>query len=167
MKDIYELFSEAYAIVEECCGDVIGEITDLSINNRSKKRWGMCHHDYKTDTFQLQISKRILADEVPYNATLSVMVHEILHSCDGGQSHTGKWKVYAKQVMDKHPDLTITRTTPAEFFRLEPREMPKRKYAIRCTKCGKVISRARMCTVIKYPELCTHKYCGGSFERVK
>ena len=165
MIDIYELYSEGRSIVEECCGDVIGDITDISINTRSKRRWGQCHFNRSNNTFQLQISSRILADEIPYEATLSVMIHEILHACEGGQSHKGMWKVYAKKVMDKYPELTITRVTPASYFGLQSRQI-QQKYAIRCDNCGKVIHRARMSKVIKYAEYCTHRNCGGHFTRV-
>lgn len=166
MKSINDLYAEGRSIVEECCGDVIGDITDISINTRSQKRWGLCHHNLKNDTFQIQISKRILLDEVPYDATLSVMIHEILHACEGGQSHKGMWKVYAKKVMDKYPELVITRTNSSDFFGLEPRKRPERIYAVQCDTCGKVIRRARKVYVIKHPEVCIHKYCGGHFTNI-
>ena len=111
-------------------------------------------------------SKLILEDMVPDDAVMSVIVHEILHSCKHGGSHKGMWKIYATQVMRKHPELVITRTTPASTFHLENTVKSTKKYIVKCTQCGREYYKSRNIGCVKNPEKYRCK-CGGRIVRVK
>lgn len=165
MKDLKQMFAEGCKIIEDTCGDVIEDITDITINTRAQTRYGQCIH-HSDGTHSINIAKRILDDNVPYNATMSVIVHEILHACHGGRGHKTQWKKYASAVMRAHPELTVTRTTSCKLFGFEPRKRPERKYSVQCERCGRTISRARQVGIIKNPENYTHRYCGGHFARI-
>lgn len=168
MKDIEKMFDEGLAIVRECCGaDALeGRIyRPISISN-SRSRWGCCNTSADRKRHRITISGLILADEVPNDAVMSVIVHEILHSCKNGGSHKGMWKIYAVQVMRKHPELKITRTTPASMFHLEDTVNRAKKYVVKCTECGREFHRARISGCIKNPERYRCK-CGGKIIRIK
>ena len=151
MRDIQLLLKDGQKIVSECIGtDKMYEIVNLKINTRARSRWGQCKTISKGKC-EIEISSKILDDNVPYNAVLSTMVHELLHACKGGHGHRGKWKEYANKVNSSHPELSITRCTSASFFGLknEPRQLPKQIYVIKCTSCGNRFTRQKMSKAIK------------------
>ena len=94
MKNLMNMYYEAQNIIEECCGDVVKVINEVKVNNRAKSRWGLCRYD-GYGGYTVEISKRILADNVPYNATMSTIVHELLHATDA-TGHGRKWQMYAR-----------------------------------------------------------------------
>ena len=175
MKDLNALYKEGRQIVAECIGeDKILDIDDVSVNYRAKTRWGQCKYNRKTGKRSINISHRILADSVPHDAVLSTVVHEILHACKDGHSHTGAWKRYAAKVMKEHPELSITRTTDYTFFGLEEpintsdnsSRSVSGKYVIVCERCGYKHYSSRMSRSIQHPEYYRHKGCGGRFKHV-
>jgi predicted SprT family Zn-dependent metalloprotease len=168
MKELNEIYKKGRAIVEECCGPVIGNIFVVKTNSRAMARWGRCDYHRGYNTYSIQISKRILADEVPYEAVLSTMIHEILHTCQGAEGHGAVWQQYARQVMRKHPELKITRTTPASAFGLgEEQAEFRQKYAIKCEKCGMTHYSSKLSRSIQHPERYRCGHCGGKMVRAK
>lgn len=167
MTDVYELVYEAKKIVEECCGDVIGNIVEVKINHRAKSFWGRCHTDRATKTYKLEFSDRILKDGLKQDQVLSTAVHEVLHTCKNAVHHNDVWKNYAKKCMDKYPNLKISRTTNAASFGLEERPRTiSYKYAIKCTECGMIHHSSKLSKSIKYPSRFRCR-CGGRLERIK
>lgn len=175
MKNLNSMYMEAREIVRDCCGDILKPIYSVKVNKRAKSFWGICkdaninvNGRKMSDGYNIEISYRILADNVPYNATMSTIVHELLHATDA-TGHGRKWKMYAKQVMRKHPELKITRTTPASFFGLNQEEVglgKARKYAIQCCGCGLIHRSSRLSQSIKHPDWYHCTKCGGKFKRV-
>jgi predicted SprT family Zn-dependent metalloprotease len=170
MKNINAIYNEALDIVIDSIGaENLGQIVlPIVINTRAMKRWGRCitRNGYST----IEISSRILGDDVPDNAVLSTMVHEILHSCKNGHSHTGMWKIYANKVNRKYPYLNIQRTKSANEFGLSQEQvLISQKYAIRCKNCGAMHYSSRMSASIQTPEKYGCKRCGGKncWERIK
>ena len=167
MKDINSLYKEARKIVISACGDVILPIMSVKISKRMTRTWGLCRKNYYSDTCEIVISHRILKDEVPYNSTMSTMIHEVLHACEGGHGHTGAWAKYAKQVMAMYPQYQITRLTPSSYFNLEEETKEiRRRYGCECKRCGKIIYKSRKTKFIKNPSMFLHSNCGGSFKRI-
>ena len=161
MKDLGKMYLEARKIVEEVCGDVIGDITYIETNSRAQTRWGMCKYNTQTQTYTIQISSRILADEVPYNATMSTIVHEVLHATEGGHGHKGKWASRAEKINKAHPELKITRCTSASEFGLESYKNKKPyKYAVECPSCGRVWRKRKKTALIKQPWRFQCRPCG-------
>lgn len=168
MKNLTKIYKEGRAIVEECCGPVIGNILMVETNSRAKTRWGRCSYNRYHNTYTIQISTRILADEVPYEAVLSTMVHEILHACEGAKGHGTVWQKYARQVMRKHPELKITRTTPAEAFGLgDEQKQIRQQYAIQCECCGMTHYSSKLSKSIQHPEYFRCGKCHGKLRRIK
>ena len=166
MKDVNKMFDDGMNIVKECCGDIVKPISKVSVNTRAESRWGQCK--YRNGSYEIEISYRLLSDVVPMHAAMSTMVHEILHATDS-VGHGEIWKHYARKVMQKHPELSITRTSSASKFNL-PEERTtsryKKIYAIKCMSCGKKHFSTRYSKSIQHPDWYRCK-CGGKLERVQ
>lgn len=172
MKNVEKMFDEALNIVATCIGnDKIGMIyRPITINTRAKTRFGRCSTSDRV-RFRIEVSNMILGDSVPYDATMSVMIHEILHACKGGQSHTGAWARYAKIINARFPQYEIKRTDSAERFGIKYEETATRsynpyKYAIECCNCGMVHHSSRMSKSIQHPEHYRCGKCGGKLIRI-
>ncbi|MBR0420296.1 MAG: hypothetical protein IJI66_14135 [Erysipelotrichaceae bacterium] len=170
MRDIWEIYNDAYNIVEECCGyGIIGNIADVVVNYRATRRWGCCkcRTSHGKKEYTIEISNRILNEDVPYNSVLSTMVHELLHATEGTKGHKGLWLKRANLVMRKHPELSITRCTNSEYFNLENNiERKEYKFACECERCGVILARTVQNKFVKHPEHYIHKGCGGHFRRI-
>jgi predicted SprT family Zn-dependent metalloprotease len=158
MKNLYALFetckNELRAINVNFC-----ENTSIEVNNRAKKRWGMCTKN-APGNYSIQISYRLMGDEVEDKSTKTTIIHELLHTIPGGNGHTGEWKRQADRV-NRAYGYNISRTTSAAEKGIE--ELPinrNYKYKIRCSKCGYTWLRTRATAVTAHPEH-YHCHCGG------
>ena len=168
MKDLERMYDEAVEIINECINGVeIHPIKrPLKVNTRAKSRWGCMKYNRKTGERTIEISSRILADDVPYDATMGTVIHEILHACKGCKGHQGLWKRYANAINNKYPQYNIQRTSSAEAFGLDSESRAvDYKYAIRCVDCGHVYRRSKKTAIIQRPQNYRCK-CGGKLERV-
>ena len=110
----------------------------------------------------------MLQDDISDNACKNTIMHEILHTCEYCFNHGSEWKHIADLVNDCYLFYNIKRCTSAEEKGInEEIEKKEPKYILRCTKCGKLFYRDRMCDAVRYPEDCTHKLDGGQLERIK
>ncbi len=145
-----------------------GNIVKWTINRRAKSRWGLCIR-HRNGACEIQIASVLLEDErVSEAACKDTMIHEILHSCKGGNGHTGKWKEYA-EIMNQKYGYHIKRQTSGEEKGLEnyrSKSNPVRYY-FKCTGCGQMVMRKRKCDFTKYYKRYVCAYCGKRFKRVK
>ena len=88
-----------------------GKIVNFEINYRAKSRWGQCQR--KGSGYYINISDRLLQDDVPIKALKDTIIHEILHTCNGCMNHGTTWKNYADKV-NKAYGYNIKRCTSAE-----------------------------------------------------
>lgn len=93
MKDLQELASQCRAELASL-QIPYGKVKIWSINCRAKARWGLCKK-LPDGTYEIEIAKTLLQDDVSDNAVKNTIVHELLHSCPGCFKHTGRWKQYA------------------------------------------------------------------------
>lgn len=167
MKDLEKMFDEALDIVKANIGtnELRKIYRPITINYRAKRRWGQCTNSYDGERARIEISSRILADEVPYDATMNVIIHEILHAVKGCSGHTGLWKRLANRITNR-TKYAITRCDSAASFGLEEEQQKlMRQYAVKCTCCGKTYYKSKMTKVIKHPEWYRCGICRGSLER--
>jgi len=137
------------------------KVVRLKTNDRTQKRLGRCS-SISSDGYEIEISGRLLKNEIADKATKNVIIHELLHTVKGCMNHGEKWKLLANKVNKNYPQYEISRTTPLEFLGLENTESNKQyKYVIECTVCGKKWYRMRSSNATKYPEL-YHCTCGCS-----
>lgn len=144
-----------------------GEIVNVKINSRAKRRWGRCCYDiyspkWEDCRFVIEISDRLLNDEVSEDALMNTMVHELLHTCKDCMNHGKIWKKLAAMVNSKYGLNIKTCTSAAEKNIKDDYVAPDKKYVLRCPACGHIWKRARMTNAVKYPELygCSCGYWG-------
>ena len=165
MKDLQELAAQCRA---ELASIQIpyGKVRIWSVNCRAKARWGLCKK-LPDGTYEIEIAKALLQDDVDDIAVKNTVIHELLHTCPGCFKHTGRWKQYADKVNRLLPQYNIKRVTSAEEKGVEVRrKKPEYRYILRCSSCGNEIKRQKKTAVIDHPEhyRCT---CGGKLIRIR
>ena len=165
MKNLNQLFTESYNDVV-AAGLTPGKILNVTINSRAKKRWGLCR--LQNGYFSIEISNRLLDDNVDDIATKNTIVHEILHTCPNCMNHGKEWQ-YNADIINNHYKgyYNISRTTSAEDKGLEPLGRVRNdsvKYTLVCTGCGRKIYYKRASKAIQAPQNYRCGYCRGRFE---
>lgn len=134
----------------------IGIISDIKINTRAKQRWGLCTL-LPDHSFKIEISSRLLEDNVSKEALIDTVMHEILHTVEGCMNHGKTWKLYAKIVNEKY-GLNIKRCTSSAEKHIEP-SIDEYNYIIACPKCGYQWKYIRLTNAVKYPNRYHHTGC--------
>ena len=166
MKDLTKLFNEC---LKECSklGIRYGNIVEVTINTRAKKRWGQTCR--RADGFHINISSVLLRDDVSDEATKDTIMHEILHTVDGCFDHKAKWQTMADKV-NKAYGYNVKRCTGAWEKGIDSSLMEtthNKTYIIKCEKCGVEVIRHRKSDFVLFPSWYTHgNGCGGHFKRV-
>lgn len=146
------------------CGIDYGNIDEVKVNSRLTRVWGNCGYtkyasDWERCSYVINISSRLLSDDVSDNALMDTLIHEILHTCRGCMNHGGRWKKLASIVNAKF-GLNIKRCTSSEEKHIKEDPIIY-KYAVKCPRCGHVYKRVRMVDSIKNPGnyicACGHK----------
>ncbi len=176
MKNLNELVAECKT---ECdtLGIQYGNITQINVNTRFKKTWGQTkviniHKSKNNKThydFAIDISSRLLEDNVGDMATKNTVMHEILHTVDGCLNHGAKWKAVADKV-NKAYGYNIKRCTSSSEKGLEPIKIKRnysKNYVMVCKRCGAEVIKHRMSNFVRYPQFYRHVNCNGTFERVQ
>lgn len=165
MKDLKFLLNECITELNYI-GIDCGKIRNIEINIRAKSRWGLCR-TVKSGVYDIEISSRLLEDNVKDIVTKNTIIHELLHTVKGCHGHTGKWKVLAEYVNKKLPQYNIKRTARSEEKGIETEaKEPTYRYAVQCTKCGQIIRRQKMSKLIQHPQRYRCAKCGGKLKLV-
>lgn len=160
MKDYMAMFNEAMNVVESL-GIETGNIVEVKLNYRAENRFGQCRRNNVTNTYSLNFNHLIFADESNEDEVMNTLIHEILHTCEGGMTHKGEWKRLADYVT-ANTRYNITRCTNYASFGIEkPKKEKKHNYVFVCEDCGQVFIRERSSRFTKnYHEYRCGK-CGG------
>lgn len=164
MKDLMKLVKECEEELKPL-GIKLGTVTEWSINTRAKRRWGQCKR-ISEGVFTINISERLLHENIDDVKTKETIIHELLHTVPDSYGHKGQWKILAQKVSKELPHYTIKRTTSSKEKGIE--EEPEKRaanYKLVCKKCGAVLTRTRKSRVVKYPDKYRCKKCGGRFKR--
>ena len=141
-----------------------GRISNIKINTRAKKRWGLC--SYLSDgTYEIQISNSLLADDVSEEALMNTAMHEVLHTVKGCMNHKRKWKTCADIVNRKY-GLNVKTTTSAEEKNIAIVDS-EYKYIVQCAHCGHKYKYIRLSKCVKNPKRFRCGYCNGELTRIK
>lgn len=150
-----------------------GPIAKVEINYRAMKRWGQCSYSRKTGMYTIQVSSRLLADDIEWESLLNTLIHEFLHAYNGRMSHTGEWKRLAELVNREYPIYHISRCTSFEEVGIKQETMVATyKYSAKCVSCGRISYFARKGKVVslllRQPKgVCKCRICGGDEFDVK
>ena len=160
MKDYMAMFNEAMNVVESL-GIETGNIVEVKLNYRAKNRFGQCRRNNVFNTYELNFNYLIFADEADDDAIMNVLIHEILHTCEGGMTHKGEWKRLAN-IVNAKTKYNITRCNSYENFGIEkPKREKKHNYVFVCEDCGQTFIRERASKFTKNYHAYRCGKCGG------
>lgn len=147
------------------CNIPLGYISKVKINTRAKSRWGLCTST--PNGFVIEITDRLVVDDVEEAALMDTLLHEMLHTVDGCLNHGTKWKMLAKRLNDKF-GYHIKRCTSAEEKGLpQYSRINRAKYKITCLGCGNenyYMKKSRAVSIIEKKPInsgCTCGRCGS------
>lgn len=163
MKNLRKMLDE---VVEEAeaIGIHPGKIISVTVNYRAKKRWGQC--SCTAGAYSINISSRLLDENVPDKSTKQVIAHEVLHTVPGCFNHGDMWKRYADK-MNKAYGYNISRTdSPEELGVKVVNTTSNYKYQVICDKCKHSYYYTRRSKVVQLIEksstACTCPTCRGN-----
>ena len=167
MKDVHMIYENCKQKLDDLSIRT-GVIKCVKVNSRAKKRWGRCirvNSIYYDNMFEIEISSRLLEDNVSDKATETTMLHELIHTCPGCMNHGAEWKRIANRV-NRAYGYNIKRITSEEEKGVESIDVKRiAKHKFVCEKCGKEVYRQRESNFTK----CYWKYCcatcNGNFRK--
>lgn len=140
MRDINAVYADCRKKLEDI-GIQCGNVMAVTVNTRAASRWGQCKRI--NGYYTINISARLLDDDVELVHLEDTMIHELLHTCDGCMNHGAEWKRRAEMV-NRAYGYNIKRTaSAAEKGIAEDRVERAAKYKFVCNECGQVITRNR------------------------
>ena len=141
-----------------------GPVVSITPNTTAASRWGQCRRLYN-GTYTINISTRLLRENVPINGLKSTIMHELLHTCPNSFNHGKTWKRYAEQVNSKYGYNVQRCDTSNDKGVVEI--ISDVKFAYKCLGCGAIVVRNRASNFTKHPENYRCSACRGKFERIK
>lgn len=148
MKNLSKYFVECKKELDGIGIPYSKNIMSCTVNYRAKSRWGQCRR--RGGTYSINISNRLLADNVPAKSLKQTIIHELLHTCPGCMKHTGDWKKWA-DVVNRKLGYHVSRLSSAEDLGVHDSVSPW-KYTVVCTNCNKEVAHyQRKTKVVKYP----------------
>lgn len=140
MKDLKTLLQDAKDVLEDL-NIPYGKIVRCTINYTAQRRWGRCRQ-VGTNEYEVEISYKLMTDDVEWEAAMNTMIHELLHAHKNRMCHTGEWKRCAELVNREYPIYNIKRCSSAEE-RGVAETTPRYKYKVICHGCGNVCKYMR------------------------
>ncbi len=142
----------------------IGKVSCIRYNPRLRTTFGRCEKRGKEFTISINSVFENHEDEHE-SELMDVVLHELIHTCEGCFNHGYLFKGYAVRVNARfgHHVSTYASTEYAKGLGIERKKIAA-KYAIQCTACGRQYARKTLSKVIVHPE----KYrcqCGGKLKR--
>ena len=144
-------------------------ISSIKMNGRLSRAWGRCKHKRGSDIFTIEICKTIADDTItPESGALAIILHEIIHTCEGCWNHGSLFKSYGDRFTKYgYTDIGNACTDAVALqMDVEKYELSK-KYICKCERCGYTITQNKASHFITHMSSYTHTGCGGHFIRVK
>lgn len=146
------------------------------IIGRRKKSYGVCHRSggFRDGVrCRIEISKYYLSTpNVTEDDIRTVICHEVCHTVKGSAGHDTKWKRAVRKMRRaysyKDAEYHLSENPYSNHRRGENHVGMNytHKYTLKCTHCGVIVYRDRMCGIVKNPMMYTHGDCKGMFELV-
>ena len=134
MKNLNVLVDDCKDILDDL-GISYGPIESVRVNNRLTACWGRCRYNRRTGMYSIELSGRLMQDDMDYEATMNTIIHEFLHAGKNRMCHTGEWKRLAELVNREYPQFNICRCTSSEEKGVAER-VRTYNYIVRCPECG-------------------------------
>lgn len=163
MLDPNELLQKAIEQVQEA-GIKPGNINPvLEINHSAKGNFGLCtkiNNPNRQYDYKIRLNKEVL--KAKEKSIMEVLVHEVLHSCEGCMNHGKTWKSYVS-IMNKKFGYNISRCTTYEKLGISNVDS---KYIIECVECKRKIYRNRKSKLTENVSL-YYCNCNGELKIIK
>lgn len=97
----------------------------------SRSNFGVCEYNTDYDYYCIKINKMLAGDKIGDKLTRSVILHELIHTCEGCQNHGDLFNEYAARLNEKYA-YTISQYV----------DLPESKTALgfeivaECPECG-------------------------------
>lgn len=158
-------------ILEECqeqldeLGIQYGDVSEITVNKRAKKRWGQCCK--QGDSYNINISSMLMDERVSDESLRTTVMHELLHTCSGAMNHGKTWKRLAERVNDKY-GYNVKRCTNVEEKGMSEyiNEINKPKHIFVCESCGQEVRRFRESKFTKNYEYYRCGRCKGRLKKL-
>ncbi|MCQ2491844.1 MAG: SprT-like domain-containing protein [Lachnospiraceae bacterium] len=141
-----------------------GNIVEVSVNKRFRSTWGRCHRLADGSGFRIEISGRLLENDVPEESLMQTLIHEIIHTCPNCMNHGAMWKYYADKINQAY-GYRVKRTNAPEELEVKARDVDY-PYQFQCVRCGQVVKRQKMSKFVKYYKRYRCGKCGGGFKKI-
>ena len=167
MKNLNRLYLECEEELKRINMDFSKYIVNVSANGRLRTTLGICHYDYRTGRYAIQINPALLADNVDDMEVKDTIIHEMLHTCPGCMSHGWEWKRRADRVnrmLGYHVSRCASTKDLLEAGVKDMRE--SYKYALECVDCGNQFKYRRWCTSLENPSRYRCGKCHGELKTV-
>ena len=155
MKDLNALYKNCAKKLDDI-NVKYGKVNRVVINYRSRSRWGCCKKD--GNGFIIEISDRLVRDDVPDKSAETTMLHELIHTCKNCFNHGAEWKRIVNKVNVAY-GYSIERAATADKRGVVIEDSDYR-YIITCKSCGAKATRMRASNLTRHPERYRCK-CGG------
>lgn len=133
MKNLNYLYNDAIEVLRQFDIEPDKKVVVKS-NGRFKAIWGRVTDE--NSYYLLEISTRLLQDDVETIHTMNTVIHELLHCHKNRMCHTGDWKRCAT-IISSYTQYTIKRTTCASEKGIKSQRTSRPyKYICRCENCG-------------------------------
>lgn len=167
MRDIQEYAIRCMEMLDKI-GVPYGNIQNVTVNNRAKKRWGLC--SVVSNGFDIQINAVLLDETIDESGLMNTMLHELLHTVPGCMNHGAKWKAMADKVYKAYGIYIKRCSNAAEkgvaADMIEEMNAKRYKYFVSCPDCGHVFKYMRMCDCVKNPGRYHHTGCKSNLVRI-
>lgn len=167
MKNLNRLYLECEEELRRINMDFSKYITSVSVNGRLRTTLGICHYDYRTGRYTIQINPVLLADNVDDMEAKDTIIHEMLHTCPGCMDHGYEWKRRADRV-NRMLGYHVSRTASRADMEAAGVEVKREafKYALECKECGNQYKYKRWCASLEAPSRYRCGKCHGELKTV-
>lgn len=167
MKNLDKLYFECEKELRRINMDFSEYIRKVSVNGRLRTTLGVCHYDYRTGWYTIEINPCLLADNVNDMEIKDTIIHEMIHTCPNCMSHGYEWKRRADRV-NRMLGYHVSRCASVKGL-LEAGVKDMRepyKYALECVDCGKQFKYRRWCASLENPSRYRCGKCHGNLKTI-
>lgn len=152
-----------------------GSICPNVAYSRSHSQFGICcgkrsRYNNTCYDYLIKISKYVL--NCSEHSVMSILLHELIHTCDTCKGHDWRWKQYAAKTNRKY-GYHIQRCGLEDFTQgdIESFRTGKAtravKYVIQCPFCGATWKRKVFSYFVQHPEKYRCKKCNKKLVRIQ
>ena len=157
-KELYpEYFDCKISFYLDTSTSHLGRCTTHLRRDSIYSKWGTVNHygNLRYNEVVILLSKYVTDLDV----VRRTLIHEFGHMVTPRENHSYSWEARTKRIgakFNEHDFRRLASTDDSESFRQQIAASGAKKeaktYTVVCSKCGRVVTRRKMCDVIKHPE---------------